>query len=444
MLRGGGLFGRIGYDGSVYYASASALTHGLLPYRDFLLLHPPGITLALLPFAALGRLVGDPYAFALARLAWFGLGAVSTALVFAGRPVPRARGRRVAAAAFYAVFVPAVVSEHTTSLEAVGSVCLLGVGRAADPRARPADRARSSPLLAAGALLGVATGTKIWGVAVVLALVAWSVRRVGRAARGAGAGRRGRRHRRRLPAVLRRRARADVADGGRSTSSAGGGCRRASVAGFVDIAGLLRAARDGRARRPGRPRAGPPAASLVVLAVRDPLGRLAALLLVVTGAVLLSTPPWSVAYTGLAAPAFALLVGLRRGPARRPARTPPAGRAAVVVAGLRRVRRGLAAGADVRQPLPGPQPRAGPRRGRPAASTTDDPIALIETGALQRNFALGCPVVLDPSGYSYDLRPAAGRRAGPAEERPVAAVRPRPPRQRRRRPSWSGSGRRPG
>ncbi len=45
----------------------------------------------------------------------------------------------------------------------------------------------------------------------------------------------------------------------------------------------------------------------------------------------------------------------------------------------------------------------------PGCVTTDDPIALIETGALRRNFALGCPVVVDPSGYSYDLQPAAGR-----------------------------------
>jgi hypothetical protein len=44
--------------------------------------------------------------------------------------------------------------------------------------------------------------------------------------------------------------------------------------------------------------------------------------------------------------------------------------------------------------------------------TTDDPVALIETGALQRNFALRCPVVLDPSGYSYDLQPAASRHLG--------------------------------
>lgn len=92
VLRGGGLFGRIGYDGSVYYAAASALARGLLPYRDFLLLHPPGIALLLLPFAALGRLVGDAGGYALARLAWFGLGAAAPPWSF-GSSGPAGSGR---------------------------------------------------------------------------------------------------------------------------------------------------------------------------------------------------------------------------------------------------------------------------------------------------------------------------------------------------------------
>ena len=53
VLHGGGLYGRGNYDDGVYYAAAAGLVHGLLPYRDVLLLHPPGIVLALAPFAAL-------------------------------------------------------------------------------------------------------------------------------------------------------------------------------------------------------------------------------------------------------------------------------------------------------------------------------------------------------------------------------------------------------
>ena len=36
VVRGGGLRGMNSYDGSVYYAAAAGLAHGLLPYRDFL------------------------------------------------------------------------------------------------------------------------------------------------------------------------------------------------------------------------------------------------------------------------------------------------------------------------------------------------------------------------------------------------------------------------
>ena len=43
VLRGGGLFGTMAYDDGVYFGSAIALLDGRVPYRDFLLLHPPGI-----------------------------------------------------------------------------------------------------------------------------------------------------------------------------------------------------------------------------------------------------------------------------------------------------------------------------------------------------------------------------------------------------------------
>lgn len=404
ILRGGGLFGRIGYDGSVYYASASALTHGLLPYRDFLLLHPPGIALALVPFAALGRLIGDADGYALARLAWFGLGGVSAALVFA---VVRSRGLwpAVAAAVAYAVFVPAVTSEHTTSLEAVGSVCLLGaialLTRGRDLRSGPVG-----PLLAAGALVGFSTGTKIWGVAVVLALVAWTAHRAGlRRAALVLVGAVGATVVVCLPFFLAAPApmwRMVVVDQLGRRRVPGGLPGR-----LVDIAGLS------ELRGPVSTRALAVVAlvvliALLVLAVRDPVGRLAALLLVVTTAVLLWTPPWSVAYTGLAAPAFALLVGgavARLTAAAGPRRLVVA---LAMVAGLASYAALSLPGLTFGSHFPG---RSLERvlAQAPGCVTTDDPILLIETGTLQRNFALRCPVVLDPSGYSYDLQPTADR-----------------------------------
>src|SRR6476661_2472269 len=67
VLRGGGLFGLGNYDDGVYYAAGTALLHGLIPYRDYLFLHPPGIVLLLAPFGLAGH---DPTGLATARLAW--------------------------------------------------------------------------------------------------------------------------------------------------------------------------------------------------------------------------------------------------------------------------------------------------------------------------------------------------------------------------------------
>ena len=68
-LRANGFLGVQEYDDGVYYGAAKALLHGLLPYRDFTIVHPPGSTVLLLPFAALGSVFGDPVGLASARVA---------------------------------------------------------------------------------------------------------------------------------------------------------------------------------------------------------------------------------------------------------------------------------------------------------------------------------------------------------------------------------------
>ena len=56
------------------------MAEGVLPYRDFLLVHPPGEPIVLLPFALLGGWIGDDAAFTVARLAAMAAGAVSCVL----------------------------------------------------------------------------------------------------------------------------------------------------------------------------------------------------------------------------------------------------------------------------------------------------------------------------------------------------------------------------
>lgn len=414
VLRGGGLYGVIGYDGSVYYTVAAGLAHGLVPYRDVLLLHPPGIVLALLPFAGLGRLIGDPAAFAVARLAWLLLGAVNAVLVV--RVVrPLGRWAAVAGGLTYAVFVPAIDSEHSTSLEALGSTCLL-VAVAALLSTRYSAGPRNRTLLVAGLALGLSSGTKIWGAAFAVVVVIWAIRGLGGrralvvlagAATGAtlvclpfflAA-----------PAAMWRmvvadqfgRRRVDTLFSTRVVDTAGLSQLKSHVGGRL-LLGLVALVGTG----------------LAVLALASVLGRLALLLVFTAAALLIATPSWSVHYTGLVAAPSALLVGAAVGELDRRLRGRPGRPGRSLVAVLLSVAiLAYAAGS-----LPGLTfgsrfPGASLRRALTDVSgcvTTDDPTVLIETGTLQRNLRRGCPLVADLGGYSYDLQPGAARHVGRA------------------------------
>jgi alpha-1,2-mannosyltransferase len=404
----------VGYDGSVYYAAAAGLAAGLLPYRDFLLLHPPGIALALLPFAALGRVIGDPHAFALARLTWMALGAANAALVSL---LLRRYGRwpALAGGLFYAVHVPAVLSEHYTSLEAVGSTCLLvAVGLLTRDRGTAAHLPRRA-FLVAGLLLGVATGTKVWGAVLALTLLAWTCASAGwrrglllLAGGVAGAVAVCLPFFLAAPATMWRMVVLDQL--GRPRVEAGTAQRISDIGGLSEV--------DGRVDDPlllatlcvlvG--------VAAVVLAVRTPLGRLALLLFAVATGLLLISPSWSPRYAGLAGPPAALLFGsavavLHQRLSRR------RGVAAAVV-GLTLLGYAVASapGLRVGQPLPTAALRTA-FEAAPGCVTTDDPTVLIETGALRTNLDAGCPLVADLGGYSYDLQPGASRRTSRAANR---------------------------
>ena len=116
----GGLHTLNGYDDGVYFSATTSLLHGLVPYRDFVLLHPPGIlVLAAGPMAALyGAGLSDSDTLAAMRLVFVGLGGLNTVLVFfAGRHLSRAAG--VVAASLYAVWGPVIREERTMLLETI-------------------------------------------------------------------------------------------------------------------------------------------------------------------------------------------------------------------------------------------------------------------------------------------------------------------------------------
>src|SRR5689334_16903107 len=76
------LFGVTGYDDGVDFSSAVRLVSGELPYRDFVLVQPPGITLLMAPLGLLAKAAGTDVAFAAARIAMACVGAAG--VLFAG------------------------------------------------------------------------------------------------------------------------------------------------------------------------------------------------------------------------------------------------------------------------------------------------------------------------------------------------------------------------
>ena len=399
VVRGGGLRGMNSYDGYVYYAAAAGLDHGLLPYRDFLFLHPPGIVVALVPFAALGRVIGDPSGIEVATLAWFGIGALNAVLV---SRILRSLGVLAALVGglFYAVFYPAVFIERTPLLEApaatVTLVALLLLTRA--PKAGPiAIRV----VLLAGGLLGLSAGFKIWGVVVVVAVFGWTwviygARRGFLLLTGAAIG----------AAIVclpffaaapGSMWRMVVIDQlGRPRSRSGLGRRLTDMVGLTTLhAGLVAVALALAVAVAG-----------CVLAVRSRPGRLAVVVLLASSALLLFTPSWFIHYAGLIAAPTAIMVGAAAGTLISVAGS--TGTRALITA-LFMAGLALVAVPILSASFGRPFPAAGPiaQRAAPLGGcvTVDDPRSLIQTDLLKRNFQHGCTLVVDLGGYSYDIHP---------------------------------------
>ncbi len=407
MIGGGGLFGHLGYDGAVYYAAAVGVASGQAPYRDFLLLHPPGIVVSLLPFADLGRVIGDPWAMAVARVAWMAMGACSAvvaALIFRRYGTAPA----LVAGLSYAVFLPAIRVEHSTTLEAPGSLCVL-IAMALltrpslDGCGRVAGRMSPSAVIA-GCLLGFASGLKIWGVVIAATVVTWCLVTLSHRVAGAVAagfvatavavclpffvsG----------PGEMWQMVVVDQMGRGRDPSSVG--------TRLLDVAGL--SGWSGTAQLVVLVAVATVAVAASALAWRIPAGQLGVVLLATSLLVLLTTPPWSHDYGALVGPSAAAIAG---GAAAALVGTTVSSRSLAVTAVLLSII-GLyvcvaAPGRSFGHRFPGAS-LAARLADVPGCVTTDDPTLLIETNLLRRNLTRGCRLVVDLGGYSYHLQPGA-------------------------------------
>ena len=402
ILRGAGLYGLGNYDDGVHFAAALGLVNGLLPYRDFLLLHPPGVVLAMAPFAALSWLVGEPDAMAAARLTWMIMGGVNAVLCgLVLRPLNRVAG--VVAALFYALSIGAVYVEHTILLEPPATGLLLAA--MVITRLLGTDEGlRTRHYVIAGLLLGLSPVLKIWGIVAVLVVVITIVvrrgRRPGLTTLGAAAT---------SCAVVclpffvlapqemwrmvvvaqleRRRANERLADrlndilGVREWNNGSDQW----TAGLLVVLGLL-------------------VAATVICLVRAEL-RVVAALMITHGALVLTTPMWFLHYAGLTAAPMALTFGgalatLLAWSHRH--RWLQACLLATMVAGI------LVLAYPMRVVDLGDRRLPTAALGKTVPSwgrcvTTDWPMTLISMDLLQTQIDHGCRFVVDLGGYSYYL-----------------------------------------
>lgn len=168
LTRPNALFGVVQYDDGVYFDAAVRLVSGSIPYRDFVMVQPPGVAVLFAPIALLARHIGTRDGLAIARCV--------TALVcganvyLAGRLLAH-RGRVAAtiASVIVALFPAAVFADRTLLLEPyVVLFSLLGARRCF----RDGEVAGARNLFIAGLWFGVALSTKLWAAVLLAALVA--------------------------------------------------------------------------------------------------------------------------------------------------------------------------------------------------------------------------------------------------------------------------------
>jgi alpha-1,2-mannosyltransferase len=80
LSRPGFLFSVNEYDDGPYFGSAVRLVNGAVPYRDFLIVQPPGITILMIPVALVSKATGTAWGMAIGRILTSLIGAASVAL----------------------------------------------------------------------------------------------------------------------------------------------------------------------------------------------------------------------------------------------------------------------------------------------------------------------------------------------------------------------------
>src|SRR5262249_37070821 len=149
------------YDDGVYLGAAIRLTQGIMPYKDFAFVQPPGILLLMTPVAAVAQIFTTVKALALARIL---TALASTACVPLAGNLVRHKGRAVTlvTCGLLAICPCDIATAHTLLLEPwMNLFCLL----AANAAFRRGTLASPRWLVWAGLAFGFAATIKFWAAA---------------------------------------------------------------------------------------------------------------------------------------------------------------------------------------------------------------------------------------------------------------------------------------
>lgn len=162
------LHGITQYDDGAYFGAAQRLSAGVLPYKDFSFVQPPGIAVLLAPLALMSHAAGTRVGLALARMLT-GLVTVANATLAASLVRRRGLAACLAAGLALALDPAAFFADRTLLLEPYLVLFCLLAAAAAFSDGRLAGTRR---LVLAGALIGVAGAVKTWAILPFLALAA--------------------------------------------------------------------------------------------------------------------------------------------------------------------------------------------------------------------------------------------------------------------------------
>ena len=172
LSRPGYLLGLTEYDDGSYFGSSVHLVGGILPYRDFVFVQPPGILLLMAPVALVAKVTGTAAGMAIGRVLTMLASAAGVVLV--GLLV-RHRGALAAliACGVLAVFPAAIAAAHTVLVEPwLVLACLLGALAVFD---RDRLTASGRRLAWGGVAFGFAGAIEGWALVPVLVVLAISL-----------------------------------------------------------------------------------------------------------------------------------------------------------------------------------------------------------------------------------------------------------------------------